>query len=105
MPRRSSSYRQPVDWLVDGTWPDGEFDAEAPPALAHAVAIANALASALDGLNKSSVCAEANIERSTLYDLLGGKSWADTITLANLERTLGVTLWPLEPSPRLRRRN
>lgn len=105
MPRRSSSYRVPCEWLVEGTWPDGKFAADTPAAVAHAVAIARALSEALRGENKSQIAARAEIERSTLYDILAGKSWPDTVTLAKLERELSLTLWPQSPSLELQRAN
>jgi hypothetical protein len=101
VPRRSSAYRAPQDWLVSGTWPDGSFDPETPVAVAHAVAISVALTAALQGRNKSDVAKAAQIERSTLYDMLNGTTWPDTVTLANLEAILEVTLWPSKP-PQLR---
>lgn len=103
MPRRSASYRVPNAWLVQGEWPDGEFSADAPDALAHAVAIAVALAGALEGRTKSQVAEAAQIERSTLYDILSGNTWPDTVTLAKLEAVLAVTLWPSGPPPQLKR--
>lgn len=103
VPRRSSAYRVPNQWLQDGGWPEGTFSPDAPDAVAHAVAIAVALALALEGKNKSEVAAAAQIERSTLYDILTGKSWPDTVTLAKLEAHLGQSLWPSTPAPPLRR--
>lgn len=50
-----------------------------------------------DGKNKAAVCREAEIERSTLYDLLNGKNWADAITMVKLEATLGIRAWPPAP--------
>lgn len=103
VPRRSTFYRAPADWIVEGEWPTGRFDAEAPEAIGHAVAIAVALAVALEGRNKSEVAAGAQINRSTLYDILAGRTWPDTVTLANLEALLGHPLWPNDPPPPLRR--
>ena len=105
MPRRSASYRAPSDWLETGTWPDGTFAADAPVEVAHAVAIALALTAALEDRNKSEVAAAAQIERSTLYDILNGRTWADTLTLAKLEAHLQTSLWPSDPAPDLRRRS
>lgn len=103
MPRRSASYRAPGDWLESGSWPDGTFSQDAPDEIAHAVAIAVALSSALEGRNKSEVAAAAQIERSTLYDILAGRTWPDTLTLAKLEAHLSRSLWPADPAPVLRR--
>lgn len=89
--------------MVEGSWPTGRFDPEAPDAVAHAVAVAVALEAALTGRNKSEVAELADIRRSTLYDLLAGNTWADMVTLAKLETCLETALWPREPSPQLRR--
>lgn len=101
--RRTFGSRPPKEWIVDGSWPDGEFDAEAPDAVAHAVAVAVSLAAALEGRNKSEVAEAADIRRSTLYDILAGNTWADMVTLAKLEACLDAPLWPREPAPELRR--
>jgi DNA-binding phage protein len=103
VPRRSSAYGAPREWLREGSWPDGTFSADTPEPVAHAVAIAVALDAALRGRNKSEVATGAGIERSTLYDILSGNAWPDTLTLAKLESHLGVTLWPDSPSPALRK--
>lgn len=105
MPRRSSQYRVPRDWLTSGTWPNGTFAADSPEVVAHAVAIANALEDALGKANRSQVCANAGIQRSTLYDILAGRSWPDTVTLARLELELNKTLWPTDGAPPLHRGN
>lgn len=102
--RRTFGSRSPREWLIEGSWPDGEFDPEAPEVLAHAVAVSVALAAALEGRNKSEVAADADIRRSTLYDILAGNTWADMVTLAKLEGCLGTGLWPREPAPELKRR-
>jgi ribosome-binding protein aMBF1 (putative translation factor) len=101
MPRRRNG--APREWIAEGSWPDGTFRADAPVEVAHAVAIAVGLAAALDGRNKSDVAAAAEVDRSTLYDILAGKAWPDTFTLAKLERYLEASLWPSDPSPALRR--
>lgn len=103
MPNRSKSYRSPRDWLAAGTWPDGSFNHDAPEDVAVAVAIARALQEALEDRNKSRVASDAGIQRSTLYDILDGRSWPDTATLAKLERELDRGLWPAHPTPRLLR--
>jgi ribosome-binding protein aMBF1 (putative translation factor) len=103
MPRRTTQYGPPCDWIAEGSWPDGTFRADAPDAVAHAVAIAVALAAALEGRNKKEVAEKSEIKRSTLYDIMAGKTWPDTLTLAKLEKYLQTSLWPDEPSPVLRR--
>ena len=45
------------------------------------------------------MAAAAQIDRSTIYDILAGRSWPDTVTLAKLERHLNLGLWPTHPRP------
>jgi hypothetical protein len=95
MPRRSREYGTPKSWVTaGGQWPDGPFRSDAPAIVGYARDIALALGEATAGRNKAELCTAAGIERSTLYDLLGGNTWADLITLAKLEGVLGRTLWP-----------
>lgn len=101
--RRTFDSRQPKEWLASGTWPEGEFEADAPDVLAFAVAVAASLSRALDGRNKSEVAKDAGITRSTLYDILAGNTWADMVTLGKLQAALGAPLWPDEAAPELRR--
>jgi DNA-binding phage protein len=89
--------------LESGEWPDGEFRADAPEAVGIAVAIAVALAAAVEGRSKTEVASAADIERSTLYDIMSGNTWPDSFTLAKLQVFLGTPLWPAESPPPLRR--
>jgi DNA-binding phage protein len=95
--------KEPRSWIAEGTWPTGSFQDDAPDAVAHALAISVALAAALAGRNVSHVAAEAGMQRSTIYDVLKGKVWPETSTLAKLEVVLETTLWPPSPPPALRR--
>jgi hypothetical protein len=96
--RRSVRLGPPADH-IDGEFPGGRLRAGAPVAAAYAQAVARALVGALVGRNISEVCTQAGLSRSTVYDLLTGRTWPDMVTLAHLEATLGVRLWPLEPPP------
>lgn len=102
MPRRSSRYRTPRDWLADGEWPDGAFVEDAPTAVAYAVEIARRLEDNLQGRSKAELARQAGIERTTLYDVLSGRTWPDAVTLAKLEEALKARLWPDQPVPPLR---
>jgi hypothetical protein len=97
MPRRSTFYGVPKDWISNGEWPTCTFRHDAPAEVAVAVAIAKALSQALETRNKTQVASAAQIERSTLYDIIAGRSWPDTVTLAKLERELDQGLWPSHP--------
>lgn len=104
MPQRSEKLLEPREYLVEGEWPDGAFAVDAPDSVAYTVHVAKALSAALAGLNKKKVADDARINRNTIYDLLGGKTWPDMVTLAVIEKALGITLWPSEP-PTLRRKS
>jgi DNA-binding phage protein len=103
MPRRSQLYRAPRDWLAEGTWPDGRFAADAPDVVAYAAEISRRVAQASAGRAKATLARDAGIERTTLYDMLSGRSWPDAVTLAKLEMALDSALWPPHPVPPLRR--
>ena len=77
-----------------GRWPDGKIHNNAPTATYWAAEIAKRLRIAVDGSSKSDVAAEAEIARSTLYDLLNGEAWPDVVTVVKLQDALGVELWP-----------
>lgn len=101
MPRRSGSFRSPRDWLTDGQFPDGSFSADAPTAVAYAVEIARRLEAGMGTRSKAEVARSAEIERTTLYDMLSGRTWPDAVTLAKLEVALQTRLWPDHPVPPL----
>lgn len=101
MPRRSQEYRTPREWLADGEWPEGTFVEDAPTAVAYAVAISRTLQERLEGRSKAELARRAGIERTTLYDVLSGRSWPDAVTLAKLEEALQTRLWPDHPVPPL----
>jgi DNA-binding phage protein len=78
------------------------FDVESPTAVAYAVEIARRLEHGMGDRSKAGVAREANLERSTVYDLLSGRSWPDAITIAQLEQVLQTRLWPDHPVPPLK---
>lgn len=93
--RRASPVRAPRDYVLTGVWPDGELSDD-EPAAAYAAHIAAALGVALAGRNKSEVAAAAGLARSTLYDMIEGRTWGDLISIARLEAVLDARLWPRE---------
>ncbi len=42
----------------------------------------------------AAVCRDAGLARSTVQDLLAGRTWPDLVTLAKLEDALDARLWP-----------
>jgi predicted transcriptional regulator len=82
----------------DGIWPDNP---KTPPGLAVGIAnacvaaakIASRLERSVQGRNISSIARDADVARSTVYDVIRGDSWPDVITVFKLQETLGVRLW------------
>ena len=94
VPPRRSPAGPPRDFLAQGEWPDGVLRDGAPVAARYALELSKNLREATEGRAMAAVAEEADIARSTLYDILQGRTWADLQTLAKLEVTLGTQLWP-----------
>lgn len=97
MPRRSQQYATPRDWVEGRQWPDGALLPDAPDVVRYALHISRQLRLAMAGRSKVDVARSAGIERTTLYDILDGRTWADTVSLARLEIALDARLWPASP--------
>lgn len=82
---------------VTPTWPDGSAVPGAPRALEHARLISIRLSEALEGRSVTDVAEQADLARSTIYDLIGGRTWPDLISLGKLEAALNVELLPPLP--------
>ncbi|HTC68040.1 MAG TPA: helix-turn-helix transcriptional regulator [Acidothermaceae bacterium] len=83
----------PREYLI-GEWPGGHAAADAPLALRYAQHITRTITVAMADEGPTSVCQRADIARSTLHDILTGRSWPDLVTLAKLEDVFGTRLWP-----------
>lgn len=55
------------------------------------------LAEALEGCSITDVAEQADLARSTIYDLVGGRTWPDLISLGKLESALDIELLPPLP--------
>lgn len=80
-----------------GQWPDGTLAPVAPEVVQYAMHIIQQLRAAIAGRSKVDVARRAGIERTSFYDILDGRTWADTVSLARLEIALKTRLWPLAP--------
>ena len=76
--------------LVDA-WPDA---ASTDPVVEAARQFVINLREAIGASSARSVAREAGINHVTVAAILQGRAWADTHTLAKLESSLGVKLWP-----------
>lgn len=88
----------PRDHLgAGGAFPDGELDPDAPVAARYARVIAVNLRDALAGRNQSRVCEQADVARSTVNDIVTGRTYPELVTIAKLETVLDTRLWADTP--------
>src|SRR6476469_9963721 len=99
MPQRRRVSGVPRDYVTAGEWPHGSLEVSAPVAVSYAAEIAARLAEAISrqGISQSELAPRADVARSTLHDVLTGRTWPDVVTLAKLETLLAVRLWPDRP--------
>lgn len=93
----------PRDFIVSGAFPSGRLSRNAPVGVRYATVIATRLEEAMAGRTKSGLAEEIGIARSTLHDVLTGRSWPDLQTLASLEVALETCLWPTAQAIEVRR--
>jgi len=74
-------------------WPTGGLRRSAPAEAHLAEAIAERLRAAIGECSVRQVAIEAELSPQTVANLVQGLSWGDMVTIARLERVLGVTLW------------
>jgi predicted lysophospholipase L1 biosynthesis ABC-type transport system permease subunit len=92
MPRRRSVTGPPRSYLIAGQWPNGDVGDHEEAAVAQAVA--RALTVAIGDRSLRDVARACGLDRGTVTAVLRGETWGDLHTLARLEATLGVPLWP-----------
>lgn len=96
MPRRRQSLPPPRAYSADGDWPHGPLLPDSPVAAGYAREIARRLVAAVGDRSRTEIADRADLSRSALHDLMTGRSWPDVVSLAKLEKTLAVRLWPDE---------
>ncbi|MEV1001764.1 helix-turn-helix transcriptional regulator [Nonomuraea sp. NPDC050202] len=90
-----------------GTWREPAGLAPRGPGPPPAAAVVQQIAATLAGilaerrLSLRGLAAASGVNRQSIADLLAGRSWPDVATIALLETTLTVRLWPQgTPAPR-----
>jgi len=80
---------------MTGAFPDGRVKRAAPAGVAETAAVARNLRRALDelGMPISTLADASGVDRSVIHDLLAGRKYLNTQTLARLERATGRPLW------------
>ena len=65
----------PLEYLGRGKWPDGKLRPNAPVEALYAQQIARRLRDSLQGENISAICRQAGLNRSTVQDILAGRTY------------------------------
>lgn len=93
VPRRSGSIGPPADYCHP--FPDGVVAVDAPIGVASMVGVALRLRAALSrqARSVSKFARSAGVDRTTVHDILAGRTMIDVVTLARLERAVGEPLW------------
>lgn len=98
VPRKPGSLGRPADHFVGGRFPDGRLRASAPAGAAEMAHVARALRGRLEELELPIAVLAQNcgVDRTTIHDLLAGRSFIDVVTLARIETAVGARLWPCD---------
>lgn len=103
VPTRKGLRPQPRDYLAPGSsWPDGPLEDGAPPEAALALSICQQFRDriATMGWTQSSTATKAGISRTTVINILSGKTWLDLPTIDRIERNLRKNVWNRDHHPR-----
>lgn len=82
---------RPAPAEVSPGWPDRQCD---DPPVEKVRLLALAVTEAMASRSQRSVAGEVGVDYSALSDLLAGRSWPDSATIARLEVGLDRALWP-----------
>jgi hypothetical protein len=96
VPRRRGVTLRPVDY-IDGpsaNFLSSDLVSGAPVQVRVAQGLARNISAAIEGQALTRVCADADLNRSTVQQLLAGRGYCDIVTVAKLEAVLAVSLWP-----------
>ncbi len=100
MVQRGSRLGDPNEYVAGADWPGGDLVPGAPVAAQYAQGISRNLAGALAGTTVSELARRSGVHRTTIHELLAGRTWGDVVTIALLEDAAGVPLWPGRPDRR-----
>ncbi|WP_431934593.1 helix-turn-helix domain-containing protein [Nonomuraea jabiensis] len=79
-------------------WPHADLARHPAAAVVQQIAATLAGILAERRLSLRGLAAASGVNRQSIADLLAGRSWPDVATIALLETTLTVRLWPEGPS-------
>ena len=93
LPKRRNLAAHPNSYIAAGRWPGGPLRHNAPPEAHLARAMSLRLRTAAASWVLTELARTAGISEAVLYNVLNGSTWGDVVTVARLERALGMTLW------------
>lgn len=75
-------------------WPHAELSAHPAAAVVQAIAAALLDELVVRKLSRRGLAAFTGVNRQSINTLISGSSWPDVATIAQLEASLGLRLWP-----------
>lgn len=94
MPNRGRIRSKPREFVARGAFPDGPLKSQSPAAAWWAAEIARRLRDAIAEASLSEVARDADLARSTIYDIVSGETWPDVVSIVKLQDALNTRLWP-----------
>jgi ribosome-binding protein aMBF1 (putative translation factor) len=85
---------RPRSYVVAGSWPRAHLSAHHGARVAQEMARRLAEAMSEAALSANRLSRDSGVNRQTIANVLAGRVWPDLLTIANLERSLQVDLWP-----------
>ncbi|MFI7644384.1 helix-turn-helix domain-containing protein [Nonomuraea sp. NPDC049400] len=90
--------RSPRDLAEDPeNWPHADLSGHVAAAVVQAIAATLAEVIADQGLSFRRLAVMSGVNRQTINDLVAGRCWPDVATIAQLEASLAIRLWPAPP--------
>jgi ribosome-binding protein aMBF1 (putative translation factor) len=94
VPQGDKRSLKPFKYVVEGVWPHAVLDDHHGARVAQEVAARLRRAIDARGWSIAEVSRRTGVSRMTITQVLDGVVWCDLLTIANLEKALGVDLWP-----------
>ncbi|MGX1853069.1 helix-turn-helix domain-containing protein [Streptomyces sp. NPDC055299] len=94
MPQGDKRHRKPSEYVIEGVWPRAVLDDHHGAQVAQEVSARLRRAIDAHGWTIAELSRRSDVARFTITKVLDGVVWCDLLTIANLEKALGVDLWP-----------
>jgi lambda repressor-like predicted transcriptional regulator len=94
VPQGDKRSLKPVEYRLKGDWPHAVLDDHHGARVAQEVAARLRRVIDANGWSVAEVSRRSGVSRMTITQVLDGVVWCDLLTIANLEKSLGLDLWP-----------